>query len=590
MGDVEEGCMPELTEGRQKKLLGCCGCLSLLGIIIFSVAMSAYVHLGPDDQILIMTFSGKRVINGPSGGTQLNPFQKWERRKATLLDPLQYAIVQDQLTAIIRAEVGPQMFFLGPNDVVKSIEQKIVLEKDEYIRLVDRLSGGERVEQGPSTIVPTPTEVSAQGVQKAIPINVGTAVEVRNKLTGARALYTPCNYEGGIFVPEALQEIVEVRSLIHVLPHEAMIVRDVEGKMTVYSGREDVVQAGQCITDAGDVSGGVGGTAFFLPPFSKIVRMSWSTYANPVNSAGTTTSTPSTTLNNPEDDGTPTTPIEDGNRRLEEVVESSMYVDQASPPGSSPKRKVTTIDMRTQKSFYTYEVRTSDNVKLEVSGTIFWQIEDVRKMVVITGDPEGDVWARSRSLLISKISETDLATFMSKASDIVDAAFANQTSDPFFEDRGLKLVSMEMTGYTPIDQNTKDTLQGIIRQTVNRINELEKQRSENDVLMEKLTADIDLEKNRTMLIETQAENSRLVAETAGAADGGRVASSVSSFIDGLNSSLSDTASRLELYRNHRNMASAKLDTQQLSTGSAKLYMAPQEMELRLSMPNAPTEL
>jgi len=559
---------------------GCCCCWSVLGLITFCVIISAYTHLGPDEQVLIKTAAGKKVINGPNTGTQLNPFQRREKRKATILDPMQYAIVQDQMTAIVRSEAGPQLLFLRPNDAIISINQKLVLQKDEYVRLVDRLTGVERVERGPNTIVPSPTETSDDGVQKAIAINVGNAVEVREKTTGARTLITTCDYDAGVFVPLPTQDIVAVRSLIHVLPHEAMIVRDVAGKMTVYSGREvNPDLPGQCVAEG---VGGAGGTAFFLPPYSKIVRMTWSSYPNPAEVQQ------SDDIPGDAEDGATVT-VDDNGRRLA-ALDSSLYVDQDSGPTSGSKKIVTTIDLRTQKSFYTYEVRTSDNVKLEVSGTIFWQIEDVRKMIVMTADPEGDVWARSRSILTSAISETDLGTFMNRAAELVQEAFENQTDDTFFSNRGLVLVNTEMTKYEPVDDHTKDTLESIIRTTVTRINELQKQRSKNDVQLEKLNADILLEKNKTVLIEVQAENSRILAQTAGATDGGKVASSIASFVHGLNQSLPNASDRVDLFKHHRILESTKADTSNLASGSASLYLAPKDLELRLSLPQTHDEL
>merc|ERR1719203_674077 len=84
-----------------------------------------------------------------------------------------------------------------------------------------------------------------------------------------------------------MQEIIEIRRLIHVLPHEALIVRDLNGTMTVYSSHtsrkedEEHNKTQGCYTNGAD---GVG-TAFFLPPYSKIVRMSWSAFAAPGGAA-----------------------------------------------------------------------------------------------------------------------------------------------------------------------------------------------------------------------------------------------------------------------------------------------------------------
>merc|ERR1719162_2507096 len=108
--------------------------------------MASYVHLGPDDQILLKKSTGKYVVNGPYSG-QLNPFHKKEWRKAELLDALEYAELQDTQTAIMRVAKGPQLLFLGAYDELKAKKPKVVLQKDEWIRLVDRNTGKERVER-----------------------------------------------------------------------------------------------------------------------------------------------------------------------------------------------------------------------------------------------------------------------------------------------------------------------------------------------------------------------------------------------------------------------------------------------------------
>eukprot|EP00445_Apocalathium_hangoei_P020394 CAMPEP_0203890356 /NCGR_PEP_ID=MMETSP0359-20131031/33782_1 /ASSEMBLY_ACC=CAM_ASM_000338 /TAXON_ID=268821 /ORGANISM="Scrippsiella Hangoei, Strain SHTV-5" /LENGTH=595 /DNA_ID=CAMNT_0050811963 /DNA_START=46 /DNA_END=1833 /DNA_ORIENTATION=- len=580
----------------KKKLGACCGgAVALTSLIVFCACMANYVHLHPDDQVLLRRASGKYVVNGPWSG-QLNVFHGKTWRKATLLNPLQYAIIQDTMTAVMRREMGPKLLFLGPYEEVKAVHQKLVLERHEYIRLVDSRNGEERVEPGPGTIVPEVTETHT-GVQEAIFINVGTAVVVRNRNTGVQSLVAKCSHSSGVWMPEPLEEVIDIRELIHVLPHEAMIVRDVDGQTTVYSGREKPsASSGQCATFD---SSGVGGTSFFLPPYSKIVRMKWSVFPDPNEEEREWSTTP-------PPPAPPLGQASTGNsRRLnkkrrritrEEVFVhnrgeqrrrlESIYVDQLSTSASAGlRRTVTAIDLRSTKSFYSYEVRTNDNVRLLLQGTIFWQIKDIRQMLTMTSDPEGDVWSKSRSTLISAISDVTLGTFMSSFNDIVLTAFDASKNSTFWKDRGITLISIELNNYKPVDQYTADTLQSIIRQTVQRINDLQKQRSKNDVDKEKLVADIGLEKNMTVLIEQQALNTRIVAETAGATEGGKSARAVGSFMDGLNGTLSNSSERLALFRQHKLLVSAQTDATHLTGGNASLYMAPKDVELRLQMPS-----
>lgn len=573
----------------QKKGIGALvGLLGILIIVIFSVCMASYVHLGPDDQVLLKRATGKYTVNGPWEG-QLHPFHTKEFRKAKLLDPLQYAIVADMQTAIHRVVEGPKLMFLGPHDEVKSTHQKIVLEVHEYIRLTDRLNGTERVLQGPATLVPRATEIHS-GPEKALFLNVGQAVVRRDKMTGVQTLMTGCKggESSGLFVPAAMEEIVHVRDLIHVLPHQALVVRDVRGKMTVFSGKEEQNdQNSECKTTSG---GGKGGTAFFLEPHSKIVRMSWSVFPNP-SEVG-----PRRNAALEE--------AEEKERRLEEERASavgrrleSIYVDVASTSkNEGPRRTVTAIDMRTTKSFYQYEVRTSDNVRMLLEGTIFWQITDVDKMLEMTSDPEGDVWSKCRSFLIGEVGTVNLDRFMKEFNEVVQNAFSKYKQDVFFAKRGVTLISMELTNYRPVDEYTANTLQSIIRQTVQRINDLEKQNSENDVQKEKLDADLLLEGNRTELITAQADNAKLLAKTQGATKGEKSAESVNSYIAAMPIELDTTIdasrklSRLDLFTQQKKMDSARRDTKTLSQGSASLYMAPKDMELRLQMPSRGSEL
>lgn len=546
----------------------CCGgCLCVSTLILTIVIVSNFHHLGPDDQILTKTPRGHKVTNGKHRGL-FNPFQEHIWRKAKLLDPLQYAIVQDKLTAELKSVKGPTLLFLGAYEEVvdDEIRQKVVLEKDEYVRLMDRRTGEERVERGPGTIVPEPTETSLKGIQKAVMLNMDAAVVIRNKTNGILTLVTSCNYRPiRPYVPAPMEEIMEIRRLIHVLPHEALIVRDINGVMKVYSAStrsdaDDDDDSRPCDADT-PVNAG---TAFFLPPYSKIVRMSWSVYAAPGGEAQPA-------------------------RRLQIPVadEASLYVDQLqATTHSGPKVKVAAIDLRTHKSFYKYEVRTSDNVQLDLEGTIFWKVEDVQQMIKMTSDPAGDVWAHARSTLIGVVSNTTLGNFMYNFHSLVDEAFELSTTDDFYSIRGIRLTNMELTRYAPVDPHTQSVLQNIIRQTVNRINDLQKQRSQNEVAMEKMEMDVQLEENRTLLINTQAENSRLLAETAGATDGTKVSHEIRSFVDGLNETMPNQTGRLELFRQQKIYESTNRDTKQLATGEASLYVAPKDLDLRLQIPHA----
>jgi len=240
------------------------------------------------------------------------------------------------------------------------------------------------------------------------------------------------------------------------------------------------------------------------------------------------------------------------------------------------------IDMRARKAFYQYDVRTNDNVALRIEGTIFWKIVDVAKLLEMTSDPVGDVWYKARNALVSAVSKVDLETFMPNFNALITSAFLAQASDGFYADRGIEVHSMEVTKYDCTDEETAATLQEIIEETTNRINRLQSQRSENDVKAAKLASDITLEKDRTMLIETQATNERLVADREGEADGIQLAKSASTFLDGLNASLPDIDQRVTLYKMHKTLENQNMRTQHLASAKATLFLTPDDMNLALN--------
>merc|ERR1712187_641658 len=116
-----------------------------------------------------------------------------------------------------------------------------------------------------------------------------------------------------------------------------------------------------------------------------------------------------------------------------------------------------------------------------------------------------------------------------------------------------------------------------------RITQLQIAESQNEVRSAKLRENIELERQRTELIRTPSENAHLEAEMAGQAEGTKLVESVATFIDGLNTSLPDVTSRIDLYRLHKVTEGRNTDTQNLASGKAHLFLTPQDLDLRLNM-------
>jgi len=260
---------------------------------------------------------------------------------------------------------------------------------------------------------------------------------------------------------------------------------------------------------------------------------------------------------------------------------------QTLPPSGSvqtpEKTEVTIIDTRAKKMMFQYDVRTNDNVKLLLEGTLFWKLRDVGKMIQTTADPESDIWHHARSALIEAVSNATLAEFMSTFNDIIKTAWGRESRALFYINRGVELQSMELTRFDCADEETAVILQEIIQETTNRINRLTAQESDNEVRAAKLAMDITLERQRTQLVQTQAENDRLQSQMRGEADGMKLVRGAASFLDGLNASVPDVDSRIELYTLHQNLQSRNTDTSNLASGNAHLFVTPQDMNLKLNM-------
>jgi RNA binding exosome subunit len=210
-------------------------------------------------------------------------------------------------------------------------------------------------------------------------------------------------------------------------------------------------------------------------------------------------------------------------------------------------------------------------------------VTDIQKLIETTSDPEGEVWQHARSALIQGVSKVTLSVFMARINNISTEAFETQATDGFYANRGVEIVSMEVTRYEPVDERTAEVLQEIIQETTNRINKLQVQNSENDVMAAKLAADIQMEKQRTELIRMQSKNHQLQSQMQGESDGMKRARNAKAFIDGISSSLPNATKQVELYELHERLDNNRANAKNLASGNAKLFLTPEDMKLKLQM-------
>lgn len=495
--------------------------------------------LRPDEQLLLTGLSTLEVRNGPGVHFYAPLVNHAQKRKATLLNERQYIVVTDNLTGAMRVENGPQLFFAHAYDHFSTPQAAYELQKYQYVKLLDEATGEVRVERGESIVFPKANEVAISDdkrsghdgnekkVQDAINVDNETAVLVRSKETGQQRLVQ----EKGLFFPGPYEEILDVRSLIYVQPYEVAVVRDNKGDYSFYSGAESAESAT--------------GHTFFLPPYCELVTMMWSSGTSPQDVAN-------------------------------HVVNNAKEVKYKVP--------VTMIDTRPSLTFFKIAVRTSDFVELYLEGHIEWQVIDVPKMIGRTGDPKGDVWFQTQSAFIEVMSKVSLTDFMANYDDIVTQA--ENTDVEYYEQRGLRLINLEVARYECSDKTTAKVLQEITQETTNRINRLEKQQSENEVANERMKADIDLEAQRAKFVEIESANEKLRAKAQGEAEGLRLAQRSSAFFENLSASIPDGASRLELLRFFTEQNTLTEQTKHLSDGDATLFLTPQDVNLKMKMSQA----
>jgi len=214
------------------------------------------------------TLSGKlTMVKGPCTWFP-GPYDKAsEKQTAIALQDDEYVFLKDASSGQRWVEKGPSLLFLEPMwraegaDSKKSgVRKAFVLKSNEYIRLVDGNTGKVTVHRGESKVFPGPDDVPLDsGVQQAVQVDGEHAVLVRDRCSGQLRLVT----EKQAFVPGPHDNIEEIRELIKLAEHEAMILKDIDGKYQYYYGSAEKRAPDQP-------------SAFFLPPHTEIVKMWWS--------------------------------------------------------------------------------------------------------------------------------------------------------------------------------------------------------------------------------------------------------------------------------------------------------------------------
>ncbi|KAH8054866.1 hypothetical protein JL720_14389 [Aureococcus anophagefferens] len=231
----------EERTGEQRVVEG--PCALFLGPYEAAAAATESRSLSEAEGVVVLDrASGTReLLAGPLVYAPRTAHEVLERHvAATTLKASEYVRVQDARTGKVRVVAGECRFFLEPHEALR------------------HPGAGRRARRaGPALIRLGPEDVFLSARKTGATVDALHAALVRDRSTGAERLVTCERDASFVFVPKAGEEIVEVRDLVRLAEHEAVILRDGSGKFHYRYGK----------TPDG---------CFFVPPTWEIVSLKWS--------------------------------------------------------------------------------------------------------------------------------------------------------------------------------------------------------------------------------------------------------------------------------------------------------------------------
>ncbi|PKK88287.1 MAG: hypothetical protein CVV64_19480 [Candidatus Wallbacteria bacterium HGW-Wallbacteria-1] len=459
-----------------------------------------------------------------------------------MLIPRIYFLNEDEQLLI--EGLGNRRIVNGPGSVVTppfTRTEKFracVVDATQYLRVMDRLSGDITIVKGPTLFF---REAHEEILEKcsAVILRQNQFIRILDRETGRMRV------EKGdqIVFLDAHEEVVQGPcDGINVDEHQAVLVRNVKtGELSLETSKQvffpqdfqEIVEVREktILADHETVvvmgpegkftyfSGSGKQRSFFLDPYSSLVKFRWS---------------------------------------------AGLTKEQRS-------LQLTHIDTRPKFMWYQFGARTRDNVELVLNITFFWQILDVHGMVEKTDDAPGDICSHARSRIIQCVSKLSFEEFLQDFNNTVQAAVLD-SGDKFYSERGCSIHSVEVRSIECQDEAIQKVLEEIIKETTNRVNLLQKQKTENEIRVESLRGELETEKGRGELIAVRESN--LMGEAV--AEGRARAENIRTFIDGLGKELS-MEQKLTVFR----MLKTGENIENLSSGNAQLFLTPDDCDLRI---------
>ena len=533
----------------------------------------------------------------------LGPFDEViQRGEAYSLTAQEYLVVKDTKTGEQRVEKGPKVFVPGAYDETTSKLTALSLESVHYARLHDKVTGARWTVKGPALLVPEPTWEVLGGLQRAISLKRTEYVRLIDETTGAirvergEALVFPTATETILAEDGSKLTAINLKlfQYVKIIDNATGVIRVVRGEATVFlgpsesiigsKGKQDAIaidtetavlvrskRSGELILiskESGDSAELSAGGLFFpkaeeeIVEVQKLIKLADHECIVMVNATGALSfyygddakrgSKPRAFFTPPHHSVCSLTWSRGRRRENRDLV-------------------IERLDLRPQFMSFEFNTRTSDNVELVLEGTFFWQIVDVERMVAMTGDTTGDISQHARSKFIQRISRVTLKEFMDHFNTL--ASEAQEADDDFYESRGIKILSLEVTAYRCQDASTARILEAIIQETTNRMNRLSAAESENEVKMFALTGDIEQETRRADLLKVLQSHKLMEARNEGEAEAERV----KAFLESTAATVPALDARVGLW----NVLRKQDALQAVSSGPAHLYFTPNDVNLSI---------
>ncbi|CAF2150150.1 unnamed protein product [Rotaria magnacalcarata] len=484
------------------------------------------------------------IIRGPQIYKRRNPYDQISEVKSMLnLSSTQYVIVTDKGTGVKRVECGPQLFCPRPYDEIGEIQNMYNLSSTQYLIVTDQSTGERSTVSGPKLFLPKAYD-QISPIYSYVVLNHTQYCRIIESRTGVMRIEKgPKTFALGPY--EALMRIDnhDIFDIINIDTENAVLVKNLDTgldelittpqkfipsftqkfmeirnliKLAPYENMILIDKDGQHI-----LKNGMKDKSFFIYPYQQIYMQQWS-------------------------------------NDLKKDHRSTVQVDR--------------FDTRNQYMDYEFLVRTADNVEIILDVSIFWQITDLYKLVLVTQDPPEDICNHTRSEILSQVSKYNMKEFMELPNSKLISSVNSDNNDSFYESRGVNVIRVEVLQKRCKDPEIQKIFKQIIDEKTNRIKNIEKQEAENEIKLRDLNGQIEAEKLVGTLLKIKKENERQENQADGIAEGSRIQNFIANLGDDM-----PLEKKLQIYFDVQN--TKRLDL--LSQSKTTLYLTPKDVDTKV---------